>query len=157
MSVSKLAFICFTMLFTKITHALQASQFPQLRNNLSLHQKRGVRDLTSLLSSHLSKETMNSLTLRVEENNDLKNRSLKKDFALFTHDNVIVGYISKRGTDLLKNYPETFEITSKSSDNDDDVNISLNPDLTRMELADRSAAVEVVTKDLKEKKIITGR
>ena len=161
MGIPKLAFFCLTMLFTKVTYALKANHFTSLiaraaRRESPLLQRRGREESTSLLCSHLSKETMNSLTQRVQENNDMKNNSVEKDFALFTHDNVTVGYVSKRGTDLLSNYPETFTITRESSSKDANVNIGLTPDLMKKTLADRSAAVEIATKDLKAKKIITG-
>lgn len=96
---------------------------------------------------------MSSLTKRVEENNDMKNGSVANDFALFTLDNVVVGYVSKRSSDILSEYPETFAIKRETAIK----SISLTPDLIQMTLADRSAAVEIVTKDLRTKKIITGQ
>lgn len=161
MSIPKLAFFCLTMLFIKVTYGLKANHFTSpiaraAKADLPLLQRRGMGESTSLLCSHLSKDTMNSLTQRVEENNDMKNSSVQKDFALFTHDNVAVGYVSKKGIALLSNYPETFTITREFSSNDENVNIRLTPNLMKSTLADRSAAVEIATKDLKAKKIITG-
>lgn len=158
MGITKLASFCITMLFTKVAYALRANHYSSLmaraaRSELSLFQRRGKGDSTSLLSSHLSKETMSSLTKRVKENNDMKNGSVVNDFALFTLDNVVVGYVSKRSSDILSEYPETFAIKRETAIK----SISLTPDLIQMTLADRSAAVEIVTKDLKAKKIITGQ
>lgn len=109
---------------------------------------------TKIWSAHLSNDIMTSLRQRVQEVNDMSGiNSVQTSFMPFIFNGATYGYVSLNFADQLANYPETFTILKKS---DDSRVIELTPELCKMNLVDRSAAVGKVTEDLRKQKIITG-
>lgn len=120
------------------------------RNVIRLHRK----SYSSLADSRLSSDIVDALMQRVHENNDMSRiHSFEKTFIPFIFESTTYGYVSDSFAELLKKFPETFELTAEE-------NISgclrLAADVAKMNLIDRSAAVGKVTEELKRQKIITG-
>lgn len=137
----------------KVAHGLKSipSVILLSRNVNRLHRKNS----SSLKGSHLSGDIMDTLMERVRENNDISIiDSFEKSFIPFMLDSVTYGYISHSFAELLKRFPDTFQVTSGANNSG---SLQLVPDVVKMNLLDRSAAVGRVTEELKKQKIITGR